>query len=78
MEFGGKIILKFKSPEQMIIVTAIFAKMINNQEANVFNQIRIDEDSHRLIGVLGLNDALILKMYKQIYKTLNDPVRIYT
>ena len=37
MEFGGKIILKFKSPEQMIIVTAIFAKMINNQEANVFN-----------------------------------------
>lgn len=78
IENGGKIILKFQTIQQMVIASAIFAKMVNNQEQDFYGQAKIDEDSHRLIGAYGLNDTLILKMYKQIQSTLDDPVRIQT
>lgn len=78
IENGGKIILKFQTIQQMVIATAIFAKMVNNQEQDFYGQAKIDEDSHRLIGAYGLNDTLVLKMYKQIQSTLDDPVRIQT
>jgi len=78
VENGGKISLKFQTIQQMVIASAIFAKMVNNQEQDFYGQAKIDEDSHRLIGAYGLNDTLILKMYKQIQSTLDDPVRIQT
>lgn len=73
------IILKFNRTEEMVISCAIFAKIQNNlkRSTSIFNQSRLDSDSKRLINALGLNDQLILQMYDQIFKFLDDPIRVH-
>ena len=67
-------VLKFQSADEMILSSALYAKMVNNSQQSEI----INKDIKRLVDLLNLDYPLILSMYTQIQDTLDNPVKVHS